>query len=912
MADPAAEDEISLAKRRLGSTLAGRWPLERLIGMGGMAAVYASRDEADTPVAVKVMHSSFSTNDGVRQRFIREAQLMQAVDHPGRVHVYDEGVSEENDPYFVMEFLQGSTLDTLWKKHHRVLDVEFALEVADCVLDFLSVCHAEGIVHRDLKPANIFITDAGEVKVLDFGVARKREAGVDPTLAGTALGTPAYMAPEQALGANDRIDGRTDIFALGAVLHAMVTGQRLHEGRSHQEAFVLAATQPASSVSQVAPELGPEVVALIDRALSWDPRNRFQNAGEMRDAIASVLATLRGTPAAAAPEPQKPHGRAQLLAALAETADSEEVARELTPAELEAVERIKEIFVRIERALNAVRQYSAGHKVVVGHMQSVHEVVQAYLAREPRGLSWEVKPHSFTYRNVVLWEPLHPFDEIPYNLFASGFREFTVTPGVTVDEVATLIDLMRRDPMRDFSPEDDLATAFWEKQLEHVRYQVVSSFLTVGASDELDREYDDLMETGQDLVQSAVRKKRAGADLDAEPMSNEERAAMITAHQVALRAVRSAGAAALDERARQMIAAALDMPEAEWEARYVKVLAHAASDVMTHGNLALVSVPLQAGLHEAAASQTLEVALGRTLAVLAQLVVRAGPAARAALAREVFDDATLGLVLKELARPVPEREREAVARSAPYLAELIVEASPQAFDTVLAALARADVEPIRDALLRYLELHAVGREEQIGALLGEADLARGRAILGLLGRLGTEAAARALKAAESNAFPELRVEAVAVRAKTSPEGLRDELSRLLSDRDPGVRMAVLRTMARYKVKEAGPTLVQLIGDASFHKLPVDERQLALETLWELSPVRAEALVKDLAVKAGMLTREAVDDTRIMAIHLLERMSDSREIIAELDKAADKWTNSQAVRDVAAQAAAAMRRRFAGR
>jgi hypothetical protein len=694
----------------------------------------------------------------------------------------------------------------------------------------------------------------------------------------------------------------------------MITGKRLHEGRSHQEAFVLAATRPAPSVARAKADLAPDVVALVDRALQWDPRNRFQNAQEMRDEIARVLSVVQGSAGVVEPvEPQKKAAVASQLAALAEQEAEAKKEEPLSPEEQQLVAELQEGFRSIERALTAVRQYTWEHPVTTQQIASTVEVLGQVVQRHAEDFVFDVKPHSFTKRGAVLWEPLHPFDEIPYNLFASGFRRFSFLPGLTSDELRAWLELIRKDPYRDFSPEDDMATAFWEKQLEHVRYQVVSSFLTVGASNELDREYDDLMESGQDLVQSTVRKKGAGADVETEPMSNEERAAMITAHQVALRAVRSAGAAALDERARQMIAAALDMPEAEWEARYVKVLAHAASDAMAHGNLALIAVPLQVGLHEAASSQSLEVALRRTLAVLAQLVTRAGPGARAELARELFDEATLGLVLKELARPVPESEsaKRSSARRRTW-PRLIVEAGPQAFDTVLGALARADVEPIRDALMRYLEMHAVGREEQIGALLGEADLTRGRAILGLLGRLGTEAAARALKAAESNAFPELRVEAVAVRAKTSPEGLRDELSRLLADRDPGVRMAVLRTMARYKVKEAGPTLVQLIGDAAFHKLPTEERQLALETLWELSPVRAESLVKDLAVKAGMLTRESVDDTRIMAIHLLERLSSSREVIVELDKAADKWTNSQAVRDVAAQAAAAMRRRLSAR
>jgi hypothetical protein len=690
----------------------------------------------------------------------------------------------------------------------------------------------------------------------------------------------------------------------------MITGKRLQEGRSQQEAFVMAATRPAPSVALVAPELSPEVVALIDRALQWDPRNRFQNAAEMREAIARVLGGPEAAPEPVAEAPK--HGKAQLLAALAETADSEEAARELTPEEAARVAELQEIFTRMERGLNAVRQYSWDHKVAVGHMQTIHELLSAFLERAGGAIRWEVKPHSFTFKGAVLWEPLHPFDEIPYNLFASGFRSFAITAGVTLEEISTLLDLMRRDPLRDFSPEDDLATAFWEKQLEHVQYEVVSSFLTVGASEEMDQEYEELLEASADAVEKGAGSRRAGADLDAEPLSLEEKAAMLAARQVALRAGRAANAAKLDDRTRSLIAAALDMPEAEWEARYVKVLAHAAEDALTHGNLALVSTPLKVDLHEGSAGRTLDRSLGRTMAVLGALLSRAGPQARSELARDLVDAETLALVLRELARAVPDGEREQVARCAPMLSELLAFAGSEHFDTVLAALARTDVEPIRDALLRYLEPHASGREERIGELLRDADLVKGRTILGLLGRLGTEAAARALRAAEESVFPELRVEAVALRARASSEGLKDELSRLLADSDPGVRVAAMRTLAKNKVLEAGPVLVQTISDPGFHRLDYKEREQAFECLWELSPVRAESLALDVAVKSGMLTRESVDDTRILAIQVLERLATKREVVTELEKASGKWTNSQPVRDAAAVAAKALRRRLGAR
>jgi eukaryotic-like serine/threonine-protein kinase len=906
-AEQPVQDELALAKRRLGTVLAGKWPLDKLIGLGGMAAVYQSHDGNDAPVAIKILHSEFSTNDGVRSRFTREASLTQAVDHAGRVEVYDEGTSEEGDPFFVMELLEGVTLDKLWKRHNRVLPVEYALEITDRVLDFLGACHERGIVHRDLKPANIFITDAGYVKVLDFGVARLREAGFDPTLAGTALGTPAYMAPEQALGSSERIDARTDLFSVGAVLHAMVSGKRLHEGRSHQEAFVLAATRPAPSVARSAPDLAPEVVALVDRALQWDPRNRFQNAQEFREEIVRVLEAAQSAALEPAPETageDEKQEKAALLTALAAAEDEAQAHEPLSVEEQQMIREIVDLFTRIERALTAVRQYTWNHPVTHGHLQQTHEAFALFLSREET-LSFEVKPHSFTKRGQVLWEPLHPFDEIPYNLFSSGFRQFTLLRGLTLEEFSAFLELVRLDPIRDFSPEDDLATAFWERQLDHIKYKVVMSFLALNASDQAAKHFEQLLTDGKDVLKLLTHKGGEGGD---EPLSLEEKAASIAARQVALRAVRSATALALDERSRSAIAAAMDMPESEWEARFVNVLADATGDAVNYGNLALAAIPLRGALLEHAMNQSLEFALRMVVSVAESVTLQGGAAVRKELIDSILDQETLGMVLKELTRPMPDSERQAVVRCAPFLAVLLEDAAPAHFDLVLNAMTRTEVDELRDALVRYLERHALGREEAIGELLKDADLPRGRVILALLARLKSEAGALALASAEFSPHAELRVEAVAIRAAASMEGLRDELAKLTTDSDPAVRMAALRTMVRYKVKEAGPPLALHILSDGFHKLPMEERQLALETLHELSPARAESLCQDLATKVGMFTRESVDDTRILAINFLAKIG-SRGALEALDTAAGKWGNTQAVKATAAQAAAALRARL---
>src|SRR5262249_27733735 len=194
--------------------------------------------------------------------------------------------------FLVMELLDGETVQQLWKRNKRKLTVAEALPIAARVLETLAHFHAQTIVHRDLKPANVFITKEGLVKLLDFGVARMREAGGDKTRAGTALGTPSFMAPEQAMGLTDNVDGRADIFSVGATIYALLSGQRLHQGRTDNEAFILAATQPAPSLARVAPDMPVEVIALVDKALAWDPRNRFQSAESMCEEIQRIVEVL--------------------------------------------------------------------------------------------------------------------------------------------------------------------------------------------------------------------------------------------------------------------------------------------------------------------------------------------------------------------------------------------------------------------------------------------------------------------------------------------------------------------------------------------------------------------------------------------------------------------------------------------
>ena len=914
---PKSQSPRDLARQRVGTVFAARWELEALIGLGGMAAVYRSTDADHGPIALKILHSEFAENRSVRERFLREAQLTRAVDHPGRVEIYDDGLTEDGEAYFAMELLEGVALDRLWKKRGRKLPPEYALKVADRVLELLAVCHEQSIVHRDLKPANIFITKTGQVKVLDFGVARKREEGVDATMVGTALGTPAYMAPEQAMGAREAIDGRADIFSIGAVLHALITGKKLHQGRSEQEAFVLAATRPAPSVARTEPNLVPELVALIDRALQWDRRNRFPDAEAMRAELATVLVALKAPDSAGS---QEVGSSRRLLAAA-----SQAVAGSLDSAEPDqATELVAELFRNFERALGAVRQYGPQHPMPKQRVEQVHGELNGLFTALETELRWEVLPHSFARGTTTIWEPIHPFDQIPYNLFASGFRSMALQPGITVDELSDLLDLLRKDPLRDFAPEDDLATAFWERRFGHIDYQVVGSLLSMsdgkpidwGADDEPDEEGEALDGLIDEARVSAVGE---GEGVD-EPLSLEARAVAIAARASALQAARADGALSLSDAETSKLRQQLELPEAAWAERLDVALTDATLWAMDGDRLDLMAGALRTRLEVADTAADQADALTLVSRLRGALERARGEDAAKMLAASVIDDGALRHLLRTLETTdsdlVPASRGGDRASAPPpnalygILPDVLEDLDARFFEPILSAFTRARNESTRRALVKYLQRNAEGNEAALGDTLENAEVERARAVMGLLAAVKTPAAAEALARAERNASPQLRVEAVALRAAASPAGLRDELTQLCSDPDAAIRRAALETMARHKVKEAGPPLAQQIQSSAFHKRAVAERELAIRTLHELNPHRAEIVALDLAMKSSMISRGAAVDSRVVAIEALGRFAEQPSTVEALIKISKKWSNPEPVRAAAAVAATQVQTRTA--
>jgi len=286
-----SDESFERAQVRVGTTLKGKYHIDRVLGVGGMASVYAATHRNKKRFAIKMLHPELSVHGDARQRFLREGYVANTVDHPSAVAVLDDDVAEDGSAFIVMELLDGVALDELAERSGGRLPPMNVLCIADQLLAVLEAAHARGIVHRDLKPANLFLLRDGTLKVLDFGIARLREAVTSgpssATQTGALMGTPAFLPPEQAGGHTREIDGQTDLWAVGATMFNLLTGEFIHLVENATQMIIAAATKPARSLGSVVTNQ-PAIVALVDRALAFEKASRWPNAAAMRQRVREV------------------------------------------------------------------------------------------------------------------------------------------------------------------------------------------------------------------------------------------------------------------------------------------------------------------------------------------------------------------------------------------------------------------------------------------------------------------------------------------------------------------------------------------------------------------------------------------------------------------------------------------------
>jgi serine/threonine protein kinase len=276
-----------------GDVLRGKYRLVRLLGDGGMGSVYEAHHEGlGTRVAIKVLHPDLARRQGLVERFLREARVSAQIKSPNVVQVMDVEATEDGVAYIVMELLEGEPLSAVMERDQK-LAVETASDYTVQILRALEAAHALGVVHRDLKPENVFVTVSGGqplLKLIDFGIAKARQMDSQSknlTVAGIVMGTPEYMAPEQAHSA-DKVDARSDIYAVGVMLYEMIAGVRPATGDDARVVALKVERGEVRPLVHAAPGVPPDLAGLVHRAIAARPELRFGTATEMRLALETI------------------------------------------------------------------------------------------------------------------------------------------------------------------------------------------------------------------------------------------------------------------------------------------------------------------------------------------------------------------------------------------------------------------------------------------------------------------------------------------------------------------------------------------------------------------------------------------------------------------------------------------------
>jgi serine/threonine protein kinase len=937
---------------RVGTVIKGKWTLDALLGVGGMAAVYAATHRNNTRAALKILHVDFAREKTICERFLREAYVSNKVSHPATVQVLDDDVTEQDEPYLIMELLEGETVRDAWKKAGRAMPAVQVLQICEAVLDCLSACHAIGVIHRDLKPANIFLTNDGVVKVLDFGVAQMRSATKERTATGTALGTPAYMSPEQAMGLVDQLDGRADLFSVGAMMHALITGHRINNGRTEQEALVMAATKPVPSVARIAPNLPIEVIQIIDKSLAWDRRSRYADAREMQGALQAALASLGAAPVTAparmpqssrpdaGPQPDLPPARLPTLdphlspAAVAPPpliaapvpAQAREPARRPTPewkeqsvrhgtgplapaaaaahrpaaapqrAEPVAADNdprillTRDLLKHVDRLLPSVRQFGWQHPATERTLRTAFEAFAEALAKDPNQFTFTLRPYSMMMQGQIVWEPGPPFDSIPYNLFACGIRALRIEPGVTQQEVKDLLSLMMLDPVRDLPPEDDIAAAFWEKGLAHVHYQSVDAFAE-GDAAEREAFYNETDEI-EALAEQGARQHANRVEAKAMAISTDRSAQ--------LRAVHGPSPMALDDVVKAAFVPQLSIPSERWSERYVDALVEGYLDAAVNRDAPLVLASLRKSAADLVVAGRMAIVIQLHDAVNERLAQRVGgndlARLQSALTNALFGAETLELTLKQL-----REQPEFVPTFIPILAVM----SPNELPAMLNALRDSPPKAVRDAIVTFVERVLAGRENEVATAAVGLDADTSSAVLSVIARANTPAARQVIQGLMQSEDVNLRIEAKVLAAPT-PEHAQNELMQMLDHASALVRMGALRAISRYKLRNAWATVSRMVKAANFNELGMDERRELIRALIVLVPERGEPAALEIAKKGGIIVSEEREATRLACIETLGDVSRSGTTAAALREIAQaRLGTSEDTRHAAAAAARAI-------
>lgn len=941
---------VTQCRTRVGRLVGGKWRLDALIGVGGMAAVYMATHRNGSMAALKILHDDVARNAEVRERFLREAYIANKVDHPGTVRVLDDDKDEQGAPYIVMELLRGESVDSKADKAGGRLSVAETLEILDQTLAVLESAHKHTIVHRDLKPENLFWTDQGQIKVLDFGIARLREENSRKTQTGMVMGTPAFMAPEQAMGRWNEVDARTDLWAMGATAFTLLTGLPVHDAETAGEMLVAAATRPARSLARVLNGAPISLVALIDRALAYERDNRFADATAFRQELAKIRASVdKHAISKSVLNPAQPimpatvHGAdapSPLLLAQSDEDDEEQRVETYDPSLStdEEIARMTKCFSALQHALVATRQYGTEHPEAKRRFDEAFREFAAGLMTCEVALSWNLTPYSFTARDQVVWEPEPPWNRIPYHFFADGVRMMGLSPGFDEFEFKNWLRLLLLDPLTELSPDDDLVTMLWDAGFDHLFFQAVDSFAE-GNQDqraryEADRanvlagaHQDHRIGLAEARVAKSQRPEKGASKNDAVEKSRElfrvlargdatdaeaaARVANLNVLEESPDEAEAARALAVDDNAVALLSARMEIDVAATSERFVVAAAEAFVASARMGRSGAVTAPLRRAV-DSLGSGSPSKAIDMILELRDAIVVDGNESDTTILRDTITSEVLSAPTLLEILRGSTKIGEDVKAEYMKGVSRVLGCIQSQHFDAALAFLPEAGPGPIQDLLLEFVTRIGRGHEAKIGGLFPKLSVDLALGMVRLLAGLDTPAGREAIGMAVQSPHALVRIEALGHVEGAAGTRLRGEMRRLMEDPDPQVRLTTLQAMESHNIVIAGPFLVLRIQEKGFAKLPLEERKQALQALCKLRAKRCEEVCIALLSNQSLFRSSDGEETRELAAQFLAEVAASDAAYFLLDSIAKSsvFKNSKGVRDAATAAIARLKERAA--
>lgn len=883
------------ALSRVGTTL-GEWRLEKLLGYGGAAAVYMAT-HANRRVAIKTLHADKQRSPKIRSRFQREAEVTRSIDSPNVIRVHDIAASEHDELYIVMELLEGVSLQRFLSQQGGKLNHRGALVLAERLLTGLAAAHRLGVVHRDIKPANIFMTRSREVKLLDFGVAHVEVSDQKLTMDGAILGTPAYMSPEQARGRLDLLDERSDVFAVGAVIFQAITGRTIHVANSAEEALIMAATRPAPSIAEFAPDLPEQVISLIDTSLSWNPQRRFADATQMLAATAECRTQAGST---RAPAPREADAK-KAGAMLDERADPTlEDPPELDRAELSSfLKGLETSFTSVERALDAIRRYGWSHTEVKATIERALDALLDSIAAAPDRVIFKLKPYSFVYQDHQVWEPKEPFDNIPYNLFASGIRRLELQPGMKLDEFEQLLRIFSLDPKTDLPPEDDLATVLWEADLEHIQLHMVSTF-----------RMDDPDEQEAFMNECTEQRARVDINLDSRKLMELQRTQLLLSMgREALAQARGLAHASGNkpEQTSSRVSGVLTGSElrsltaALNNTRVIDkqlpfVLADAYTETLTRRD----AEHFEEKLADFVARHVRRRQFAPLLRIYARLCVCLHDRSqRERLTARLFaNKAFIEKLISSIAAQLEAQPNSALfgdPQFIEHLTELFTNLDAQHGHAIASAYVTfRDRKQLVRLCYAFLRRHTRPNEEAIGEIIPQVSLRHAQVLVGLLKADGGPDAITALRHVNKHPDDKLKLELLAWRASQDPDMVRLQVEELASSATPELRVRALQIALQNDVTGLADFAAARITHEAFYKLPYSERRMLLSLIGQQDHRRAFELAVAILSSHGLTPDPVRDTTRILAVELLGEMPTTGAVLEAMETAARKrpWNSKE--------------------